>query len=161
MLLMGGQMALLFFLVLFFVFAVGQAQVIWANFALAMAILLGPIFVPFMVVPQLSFLFWGWFKTMLVYSLYAAVAAAVFRVTTEVGQTVLVAATLPASFTSIEGYAEMHVNAGICLLYAVAGLLASLKVGEFCQLLLSGSGSVSSGAGSRAIQGARVASMGM
>ena len=34
-----------------------------------------------MVFPQLSFLFWGWFRIVLVYSLYGAVAAAICIIT--------------------------------------------------------------------------------
>ena len=47
------------------VFAIGQAQVMWAQLALSIALLLGPVFIPWMVVPQLSFLFWGWLRTVL------------------------------------------------------------------------------------------------
>ena len=32
---------------------------------------------------DLSFLFWDWFRTVLVYSLYGAVASAIFRIITE------------------------------------------------------------------------------
>ena len=35
--------------------------------------------------PQLSFLFWSWFRTALVYSLYGAVAAAIFPIITALG----------------------------------------------------------------------------
>ena len=43
------------------------------------------VFIAWMVFPQLSFLFRGWFRTVLVCSLYGAVAAAIFRVITELG----------------------------------------------------------------------------
>ena len=65
------------------VFAIGQAQVMWAQLALSIALVFGPIFILWLRVPQLSFLFWGWLRTVLVYSLYGAVAAAIFRVITE------------------------------------------------------------------------------
>ena len=67
------------------VFAIGQAQVMWAQIALSIALLLGPVFIPWLLVPQLSFLSWGWLRTVLVYSLYGAVAGAVFRIVTELG----------------------------------------------------------------------------
>ena len=41
------------------VFALGQAQVLWAQIALSIALLLGPVFIPWIIVPPLSFLFWG------------------------------------------------------------------------------------------------------
>ena len=83
--LFGALLSILMVVLLVVVWAVGQGQVIWAQLAITLAILLGPIFIPFLVMPPLSFLFWGWFRTVLTYSLYAAVAAAIFRVTTQVG----------------------------------------------------------------------------
>ena len=88
-LIVGLLMSLVMLVVLIVVYAVGQAQVIWAQLAITLAILLGPIFIPFLVMPPLSFLFWGWFRTLLTYSLYAAIAAAVFRITTQVGMQML------------------------------------------------------------------------
>ena len=61
-------------LMLIVLFAVTYAQVIWAQIALAILIILGPIFIPFLVFEPLAFLFWGWFKGMLTYSLYAVIA---------------------------------------------------------------------------------------
>ena len=70
-------------LMLIVLFAVTYAQVIWAQIALAILIILGPIFIPFLVFEPLAFLFWGWFKGMLTYSLYAVIrrvcVAGVFR----------------------------------------------------------------------------------
>ena len=45
----------------------------------------GSVFVSWMAFPQLSYLFWGWFPTVLVYSLYGAVAAVIFRIITALG----------------------------------------------------------------------------
>ena len=45
----------------------------------------GPVFIPWMVFPQLWFLFWGRFRTVLVCSLYGAVAGTIFRIITELG----------------------------------------------------------------------------
>ena len=72
-------------LMLIVLFAVTYAQVIWAQIALAILIILGPIFIPFLVFEPLAFLFWGWFKGMLTYSLYAVIAGCVLRVFSAVG----------------------------------------------------------------------------
>ena len=61
-------------LMLLLLAAVTYAQVIWAQIALAVLIILGPIFIPFLVFDPLSFLFWGWFRAMVIYSLYAVMA---------------------------------------------------------------------------------------
>ena len=42
--------------------------------------ILGPIFIPFLVIKQLDFLFWGWFKAFLSFAFYKVVAAAVLSV---------------------------------------------------------------------------------
>jgi len=47
---------------------------------LAIGRLLGPLFIPFFIVPRLSFLFWNWLQYILQYSLYRVVAAALVYV---------------------------------------------------------------------------------
>lgn len=47
--------------------------------AASVCALLGPIFIPFFIVPRLSFLFWGWFRAFLGFSFYKVVAAAVLN----------------------------------------------------------------------------------
>lgn len=44
--------------------------------ASAILVLLGPIFVPFFVLPQLDWLFWGWLKSLIQYSFIQVVAQA-------------------------------------------------------------------------------------
>jgi hypothetical protein len=45
--------------------------------ATAVCVLLGPIFIPFFIVPHLDWLFWGWLKCFIQYAFYQVVAAAV------------------------------------------------------------------------------------
>ena len=73
-------------LMLIVLFAVTYAQVIWAQIALAILIILGPIFIPFLVFEPLAFLFWGMVsKGCSTYSLYAVIAGCVLRVFSAVG----------------------------------------------------------------------------
>jgi hypothetical protein len=44
--------------------------------ATAIAVLLGPIFIPFFIVPHLDWLFWGWLKSLVQYAFYPVVANA-------------------------------------------------------------------------------------
>ena len=143
------------------VFAIGQAQVMWAQLALSIALVLGPVFIPWMVVPQLSFLFWGWLRTVLVYSLYGAVAAAIFRIITELGVFVVQGWTGDMA-TGVEwsgptGIMTAWRRSLVTIPYIVAAGLATLKVGELTQMLVSGAGNVGSGASGRAMQTAAVA----
>lgn len=137
-------------------YGLGAAQVVWGYFGLSLALLLGPIFIPWLMVPQLSWLFWGWFKTVLQYSFYGAVAAAVFRMTAEVGAATLNTIAQAPILTTPTGLGNLIDILGTCLMFAVASFLASLKVGEFVQLLMSGAGSLSSGLGTRLMQASRL-----
>ena len=71
---------LLILLCLIVIYAVSMGQVIWAQLALGVLLILGPLFIPFLLVEPLAFLFWGWFKGMFTYTLYGAIAAALMRV---------------------------------------------------------------------------------
>ena len=143
------------------VFAIGQAQVMWAQLALSLALVLGPIFIPWLLVPQLSFLFWGWLRTVLVYSLYGAVAAAVFRVITELGVFVVQGWTgdmaAGVEWAGPDGIMTAWLRSLVTIPYIVAAGLATGKVGELTQMLISGGGNVGSGASGRAMQTAAVA----
>ncbi|MGI9072754.1 MAG: type IV secretion system protein [Bryobacteraceae bacterium] len=44
--------------------------------AAAIAVMLGPVFIPFFIVPGLEWLFWGWLKSLIQYAFYPVVANA-------------------------------------------------------------------------------------
>jgi hypothetical protein len=44
--------------------------------AAAIAVLLGPIFIPFFIVPGMEWIFWGWLKSLIQYAFYPVVANA-------------------------------------------------------------------------------------
>ncbi len=124
-------------------FAITYAQVIWAQIAIAVIILLGPIFIPWLVFGPMSFLFWGWFRSLITFSLYGAIAGAVMRVFLGVG--------LGFITTFVESTPDLNsvTNMGKWMMgivpLAIAGILASLKVGELASMLVSGGGAVGSG----------------
>ena len=96
--------------------ALSLAVIAFGLIASAVCGLLGPIFVPFFVVPKLEWLFWGWLKSFIQYSFIPVVAIAflmiferfVFRYVT----------TLPPTITSAE--------------YGVYGLQAVAVIITFC-----------------------------
>jgi type IV secretory pathway VirB6-like protein len=96
--------------------ALSLAVIAFGLIASAVCALLGPIFVPFFIVPKLEFLFWGWLKSFIQYSFIPVVAIAflmifeqfVFRYVT----------TLPPTITSAE--------------YGVYALQAVAVIGTFC-----------------------------
>ena len=44
--------------------------------ASTIAVMLGPVFIPFFIVPHMEWLFWGWFKSLIQYAFYPVVANA-------------------------------------------------------------------------------------
>ena len=126
-------------------FCLTYAQVIWAQVALAIVILLGPVFIPWLLFEPLSFLFWGWFRTLMVYTLYGVVAGAVLRVFMGVGMGYITTYTGALMGTGTADAAELGLWVVVLLPLVVSGLMAGLKVGELAAMLVSGSGSVGSG----------------
>ena len=52
------------------------AVISFGYIAAAVAVLLGPLFIPFFIVPHMEWLFWGWLKSLLQYGFYPVVANA-------------------------------------------------------------------------------------
>ena len=134
-------------------FCLTYAQVIWAQVAIAIVILLGPVFIPWLLFEPLSFLFWGWFRTLMVYTLYGVVAGAVLRVFMGVGMGYITTYTGALMGTGTADAAELGLWVVVLLPLVVSGLMAGLKVGELAAMLVSGSGSVGSGIMALAVRG--------
>ena len=105
--------------------------------------MLGPLFIPFLLFEPLAFLFWGWLKTLITYSLYGAVAGAILRVFMGLGYG-YIAAVLNPNF-SLGDIANTLLWMAAITLLMIAGILAAFKVGEISALLVSGSGSTGAG----------------
>lgn len=52
------------------------AVIAFGLVATGVAVLVGPVFIPFFVVPALDWLFWGWLKSLLQYAFYQVIAQA-------------------------------------------------------------------------------------
>ena len=139
----GSIILALLILMLIVLFAVTYAQVIWAQIALAILIILGPIFIPFLVFEPLAFLFWGWFKGMLTYSLYAVIAGCVLRVFSAVG--IAYITTLGGANLDTQSMTQVGLWTLAVIPLFIAGLLSSLKCGELAAMLVTGGGAAGSG----------------
>ena len=120
--------------------ALSLAVIAFGLIASAVCALLGPIFVPFFIVPKLEFLFWGWLKSFIQYSFIPVVAIAflmifeqfVFRYVT----------TLPPTITSAEyGVYALQAVAVICTfcvgMVLVPSLTSSIFSGHGGQTMIS------------------------
>jgi len=57
--------------------AIAIVVIAFGFIATAVCVLVGPVFIPFFIVPKLEWLFWGWFKCFIQYAFYQVIAAAV------------------------------------------------------------------------------------
>jgi hypothetical protein len=57
--------------------AISIVVIAYGFIAAAVCVLVGPVFVPFFIVPKLEWLFWGWLRCFLQYAFYEVIAAAV------------------------------------------------------------------------------------
>jgi hypothetical protein len=60
--------------------AIAFVVIAYGFVATAVCVLVGPVFVPFFIVPKMEWLFWGWFRCFLQYAFYQVIAAAVVAV---------------------------------------------------------------------------------
>ncbi len=56
--------------------AVSFAVISYGYVASAVCVLIGPVFIPWFIVPKMDWLFWGWFKAFIGFSFYQVVASA-------------------------------------------------------------------------------------
>jgi hypothetical protein len=52
------------------------AVISYGYVAMAVIVLVGPLFIPFFIVPKMEWLFWGWFRAFIQYAFYQVVAHA-------------------------------------------------------------------------------------
>ena len=100
--------------------AVSLAVIAFGLIASAVCALLGPIFVPFVIVPKLDWLFWSWLKSFIQYSFIPVVAIAFLMIFEQFVYRYV--STLPPAITAAE--------------YAVYGLQALAVIITFCTGIL-------------------------
>ncbi|MXX33685.1 MAG: type IV secretion system protein [Gemmatimonadetes bacterium] len=140
----GVVLSALFFLLFLVIFGIGVAQVLFAKVAIAIFIFLGPVMIPFYVFQPLQFLFWGWFKGLLTFSLYSVIAACLLRVWSGIAV---------GYITSMTNFSFDYSTIGTHLLWSIAiiplciaAVLSTLKVGDIATALVTGGGAGGSGA---------------
>ncbi len=120
--------------------ALSLAVVAFGLIASAVCGLLGPIFVPFFIVPRLEWLFWGWLKAFIQYSFVPVVAIAFLMIFEQFVYRYVT--TLPATITEAEygiyGLQAVAVLSTFCLgIGLVPSLTSSIFSGQGGQSLVS------------------------
>jgi len=131
------------FVVLDVILAVVQAVVLmiigFGLVAQAVLLLVGPLFVPFFIVPKMDWLFWGWFKAFLQYSFYQVVANAFVYIFAKL---LLAFFAVDMGGMSVDQWMAAFPAILIFLLIAIYGLL---KIPALTNHLFSGSAGADSG----------------
>src|SRR5437016_13892587 len=55
--------------------AIAIVIIAFGFIATAVCVLVGPLFIPFFVVPKMEWLIWGWFRCFIQYAFYLVIAA--------------------------------------------------------------------------------------
>src|SRR5579864_5490737 len=121
--------------------AISIVVIAYGFIATAVCVLVGPIFVPFFIVPKMEWLFWGWFRCFLQYAFYQVIAAAVVSV---IGNLMIGALKLPPAGT----LSTVQLIAWFPVLFItfLASIYVLLKVPSLTNHIFSGTAGGSSAA---------------
>jgi hypothetical protein len=109
--------------------------------ATALCILLGPVFIPFFIVPRLDWLFWGWLKAFIQYSFYQVIAAGVLYIVSQFTYGII-----HAQITGLTSSTDLIRISPVLLVTYLAAIYAIIKVPTLTSHIFSGTSSGSAGA---------------
>ena|SRR5579863_313303 len=108
--------------------------------ALGAVLIIGPILIPFMLVPKLDFLFWSWLKALIKYSFYPVVGNIVIMGVCQIMLSIL--NVIPGTGSQI---AVNILQIPILAVVFCTGIYAVFKIPSLVQDIFSGSASAGSG----------------
>jgi hypothetical protein len=132
--------------------ALTSVIIAYGEIAAAIIGLLGPIFIPFLVVDKLEWLFWGWLKAFLSFSFYKVVAAAAMSI---LGHLFMA---YNANLVDFTNPIKMLQNFPFIILLTVVNIFILIKIPAMTASIFSGSSS-GHDAGLGAVTGAITAGM--
>jgi hypothetical protein len=121
--------------------AVTIVVVAFGFIATAVCVLVGPIFIPFFIVPEMEWLFWGWFKAFIQYAFYQVIAAAVVYI---IANLLVGSLRLPPAGTL--STVQLMAWFPVLLITFLAAIYALLKIPVLTNHIFSGASGGSSGA---------------
>ena len=167
------QLVFVFYMLLGLIFGaipllVAYFSYLWGFFSLIIVTIMGPLLIPFALIPQTSFLFWGWIRAIISSTVQMMVGGAVFvltgtlllvpveRFTKSLGALIGTSNSMTAGDALGRGMSSFMEFLPLALI----AMLGAFKSGELTSMILSGGGVPSSGIGER-FQGARSAAKGV
>ena len=119
--------------------AIAIVVIAYGFIATAVCVLVGPVFIPFFIVPKLEWLFWGWFICFIQYAFYQVVASAVVFVIAN-----LILGILGLQPTGAISTAQLIGLFPVLFITFLAAIYALLKIPALTNHIFSGSAGGSS-----------------
>ena len=119
--------------------AVCVVVVAYGFIASAVCVLVGPIFVPFFIVPKMEWVFWGWFRCFIQYAFYQVIAAATLFVISN-----LILGTLRLPPPGVLSTVQLLAWFPVLLITFLASIYVLLKVPALTNHIFSGTAGGSS-----------------
>jgi len=119
--------------------AIAIIVIAYGFIATSVCVLVGPVFIPFFIVPKLEWFFWGWFRCFVQYAFYQVIAAAVVYI---IGNLITGALRLPPG--GAISTAELLGWFPVLFVTLLAAIYALLKIPALTSHLFSGTSSGSS-----------------
>lgn len=145
--------AFVLLLILLLPMVVAYCSYLWAYVSLAVATILGPLLIPWVVVPQMQFLAWGWFRSVLGAGVHMMVAGACFVVCS---QLLLIPIArlgfVVARDADRQGAVSQDSVLGVIVESApliIIACLGAFKIGEITSMIMNGGAMPVSGLGER------------
>ena len=119
--------------------AIAFIVIAFGFIAIAVCVLVGPVFIPFFIVPKLEWIFWGWLKCFIQYAFYQVIASAVVFI---IGNLIIGSLRLPPAGT----LSTVQLMAWFPALFMVflASVYALLKIPMLTNHIFSGTSGGSS-----------------
>jgi type IV secretory pathway VirB6-like protein len=111
------------------------AVIAFGYIAVGVLVLVGPIFIPFLIVPRLDFLFWGWLKAFFQYAFYPVIANAFIYVMAKI----LLELLNPFTAASFTDFATALGKLPLLIVVIGVGIYGTLKIPTLVNHLFSGS----------------------
>lgn len=141
----GDFLGTAIYIIIIILLAAAQAITIvvvaFGFIATAVCVLVGPIFIPFFIVPEMEWLFWGWFKAFIQYAFYQVIAAAVVYIIAN-----LLVGTLRLPPSGTLSTVQLMAWFPVLLITFLASIYALLKIPVLTNHIFSGASGGSSGA---------------
>jgi hypothetical protein len=115
--------------------------IVYGLIAQNVIVMLGPFFIPWLIVPKMDWLFWGWLKALFHFSFYRVVAAAVTSICSSAFVRLIDTAISPAQ-TGADVYqlALAPLQVAIICMYILVAVMTILKIPALAASLFSGGG---------------------